>query len=909
MPKLEDLQLQIKQTGAIQATNVGKLADNLQLLSAAIKSFPEGAANNLAEINDAIKSIDATKATAVGKLATALEKLGKKSSEVNANAAGNVAAIGAAIEQMIDSIDTTRLNSISEALTNFKSAVSALNGVKGSAKASAITTPSVSAPASLGDTEATKTQVTPASEAMERTAEATSEATESVSRFREALASIGKFGKSALASTSNGFKTIAKTLAAPIWDNFKSKLSGIIGGVRNLVSSFGRIAMYRGLRTAIKAITSGFSEGIEHVYQWSQLVGDSFVQSMDSMATSAHYLRDSLGAMASPLIDALAPAIEVLVEHFVTLLNVVNQFIAALTGKDTWRKAVRTPTTYSGAMEDAAKNTKKATKAQKELNKALQGFDELNLLTTNEINARKPTTSGGGKDSGVSSTEFETKPIAKWIQDIKDEINKGDWEGAGTLLAQKLNTVIAKWKAKEAGQKLGEKFQKAIDFYLGFMKNFKWEQLGIKSATFINGLLSKIKAKSLGEAIVQKFNAAIKFLKGFTKKFNWKDAGKWLADVLIGAFTGIDWASLGSLIKNLAGGILDMIEAGIKELWNSRKEILQKIGDFFSNLGWDGLGNVVKLGGIIIGFKALFSSLFASTALSTSVMTSLNGMLSVVAAGAKLAVAVALVWGVGGIIDNIKKYGVDKGLWRSVNVLSPEMTAKLKLDESSFTDSMKSLIGIYAPVFEALGIEVPKVEDKQSSFSKSATRKVKVLYETNSKAVMDEIKALDKSNPKVTVTVKTSGLDDVEKRIKAAAKNRTVKLSFEPYVVTRSTNDSGRTTETRLDSKQFTRVLDRRAEGGFPDQGSMFVAGEVPGQAEMVGNINGKTGVASGKEITGIADAVRDTGQTEAELLREQNNLLRRLLTKTGTVTLAPSAAAGRWVNQSQAAYARATGG
>ena len=130
MPKLEDLQLQIKQTGAIQATNVGKLADNLQLLSAAIKSFPKGAANNLAEINAAIKSIDATKATAVGKLATALEKLGKKSSEVNANAAGNVAAIGAAIEQMIDSIDTTRLNSISEALTNFKSAVSALNGVK-----------------------------------------------------------------------------------------------------------------------------------------------------------------------------------------------------------------------------------------------------------------------------------------------------------------------------------------------------------------------------------------------------------------------------------------------------------------------------------------------------------------------------------------------------------------------------------------------------------------------------------------------------------------------------------------------------------------------------------------------------------------------------------------------------------
>ena len=908
MPKLEDLQLQIKQTGAIQATNVGKLADNLQLLSAAIKSFPKGAANNLAEINAAIKSIDATKATAVGKLATALEKLGKKSSEVNANAAGNVAAIGAAIEQMIDSIDTTRLNSISEALTNFKSAVSELNGVKGSAKAAESLSPA-SAPKSMGDTRSPIDDMTPASDAMEKTAEASNEATESVSRFKEVLASIGKFGKTALASFTNGFKTISKTLAAPIWDNFKSKLNGIIGGVRNLVSSFGRIAMYRALRTAIKAITTGFSEGIKHVYQWSQLVGDSFVKSMDSMATSAHYLRDSLGAMASPLIDALAPAIEVLVEHFVTLLNVVNQFIAALTGKDTWRKAVRTPTTYSGAMEDAAKNTKKATKAQKELNKALQSFDELNLLTTNEINARKPTTPSSSTTPGVSSTEFKTKPIAKWIQDIKDEIEKGNWEGAGTLLAQKLNTVIAKWDAQKAGQKLGEKFQKAIDFYLGFMKNFKWEQLGIKSADFINGLLSKIKAKSLGEAIVQKFNAAIKFLKGFTKKFNWKSAGKWLADVLIGAFTGIDWASLGTLIKDLAGGILDMLEAGIKELWNSRKEILQKFGDFFSNLGWDGLGNIVKLGGIIIGFKALFSSLFTSTALSTSVMASLNSMLSVVAAGAKLAIVVALVWGVGGIIDNIKKYGVDKGLWRSLNVFSPEMTAKLQLDESSFTDSMKNLFGIYAPVFKALGIDLPSVDDTQSSYSKSATRKVQVLYETNSKAVMDEIKALDKSNPKVTVSFESNGYKKIVGYRNDLAKAITTKVTFKPVVET--TDSKGRKSTNPIEHSQLKVLLDHAhyAEGGFPPQGSMFVAGEVPGQSEMVGTINGKTGVASGKEITGIADAVRDTGQTEAELLREQNNLLRRLLTKTGTVTLAPSAAAGRWVNQSQAAYARATGG
>jgi hypothetical protein len=89
--------------------------------------------------------------------------------------------------------------------------------------------------------------------------------------------------------------------------------------------------------------------------------------------------------------------------------------------------------------------------------------------------------------------------------------------------------------------------------------------------------------------------------------------------------------------------------------------------------------------------------------------------------------------------------------------------------------------------------------------------------------------------------------------------------------------------------------------------GDLFIANEAG--PELVGSINGRTAVASNQEITGISDAVRDTGETEAELLREQNRLLRQLLSKSNSVTLAPTAAAGRWVAQSQAAYARATGG
>ena len=91
------------------------------------------------------------------------------------------------------------------------------------------------------------------------------------------------------------------------------------------------------------------------------------------------------------------------------------------------------------------------------------------------------------------------------------------------------------------------------------------------------------------------------------------------------------------------------------------------------------------------------------------------------------------------------------------------------------------------------------------------------------------------------------------------------------------------------------------AEGGYPSMGSVFVAGEVPGAAEFVGNINGRTGVASGEEITGISEAVYSTGG-------ETNALLRELIAVSSGGTNRPSAAFGKFVSQSLNLYKGVTG-
>ena len=75
------------------------------------------------------------------------------------------------------------------------------------------------------------------------------------------------------------------------------------------------------------------------------------------------------------------------------------------------------------------------------------------------------------------------------------------------------------------------------------------------------------------------------------------------------------------------------------------------------------------------------------------------------------------------------------------------------------------------------------------------------------------------------------------------------------------------------------------AQGGFPEQGEMFIAREAG--AEMVGTIGRKTAVANNDQIvSGIAGGVAEANAEQNVLLREQNSLLRAILEKDSGVYL-----------------------
>ena len=91
---------------------------------------------------------------------------------------------------------------------------------------------------------------------------------------------------------------------------------------------------------------------------------------------------------------------------------------------------------------------------------------------------------------------------------------------------------------------------------------------------------------------------------------------------------------------------------------------------------------------------------------------------------------------------------------------------------------------------------------------------------------------------------------------------------------------------TLVKEVSFNRItVPTYAEGGFPEQGQMFIAREAG--AEMVGSIGRRTAVANNDQIVaGIAGGVAEANEEQNALLREQNSLLRAILEKDSGVYL-----------------------
>lgn len=181
-----------------------------------------------------------------------------------------------------------------------------------------------------------------------------------------------------------------------------------------------RVAFYRFVRTVLKEIAAAFKEGITNLYQWSSAVDGRFAKSMDKIATSTLYLKNSLGAMLAPIINTLAPVIDWIVDRIVDVINWINKLFAALSGSQTYTVAKKVATTWADAGKSAAGS---ARSAADDIKRTILGFDEINKL-------EKQNTSSGGSGSGNSTPGidytdmFEERRLDGWMSKLASFIDK-----------------------------------------------------------------------------------------------------------------------------------------------------------------------------------------------------------------------------------------------------------------------------------------------------------------------------------------------------------------------------------------------------------------------------------------------------------------------------------------------------
>ena len=353
----------------------------------------------------------------------------------------------------------------------------------------------------------------------------------------------------------------AKEFISLKFEKVKNSITGINKKFNELLKAFGRIAVYRALRTIIKSITEGFEEGLSNAYQWAVLTGNQFASSMDKIATSTQYAKNSIAAMAMPLYNAVAPIIDAIIDKFVSLVNVINQVFSVLSGSTVWTKALKQPKKYADAVSGAASSAKKSTDL------FLASFDELHLTNKSSDDS---SSSGGGSSIDYSSMFEEATVDAKvqeFVNKFKEAIANADWKTAGTMLGEKVNEMVDSVDWGGIGSKIGYYFNGAIQTLYYFLDTIDWYNIGSKVATLLNNCIAEIDFTILGALIAKKFTIVIDTVVGFVETLDWGNVGLAIGNAITGGFHEIqkciskyDWFGIGKKISSAINSALGSID-------------------------------------------------------------------------------------------------------------------------------------------------------------------------------------------------------------------------------------------------------------------------------------------------------------------------------------------------------------
>ena len=621
--EMEGLEFQIETTTGEAVKGVDALANTFRKF----KTLTKGglglgsSVKQLEKLDAALKKFDTSKLEGIGKALESVSKLGE------VKISGNVAKQLGSIADVMDRItlaDIERLEDMAKALRD----LGEVSNVKipkirvpASGTAVDVVTPTTGTAATSGMTQATSS--------VQEVSAAVTEVTQKTISFKSVLSGIGgvfkkgfSLGVGVLHKLGNAITKVAVAAGKAVKNllGFNKTSAGtaahvkhVTSGMGHLLSSFKRIAMYRLVRFALSAVTKALKEGVNNLYQYSAMMGGAFAVSMNSAATNALYLKNSLGAMAAPIVNALAPAIDYLSGKIVSLLNLINMLIARLTGSSTYTAAKKISASYGDAFDSAAGSAKEAADKIKSYT---TGIDELNIIQETPDNG-----SGGGGGGGADyGSMFEEIPIDSKISDfadrLKEAFDNADWEAVGTLVGTKVNELIDSVDYSGIGKKIGFGINGAVQTAYYFLDTVDFNNIGRHVAELVNNALAEVDTSFIGKTIVKWFTLKWDFILGFLSELDWGQVASKLADGLKGAFdeatnwlSQYDWGQVGRDVwEKIKSAVTDadwgaVVSSLAKALGSALGGLVSLLGSFCKGV-WEDIsayftGKIEECGGDI----------------------------------------------------------------------------------------------------------------------------------------------------------------------------------------------------------------------------------------------------------------------------------------------------------------------
>lgn len=435
---------------------------------------------------------------------------------------------------------------------------------------------------------------------------------------------------SGLKSLSEAAKKAAKTLAQMVGRGIISGLRKISTGVFGLNKSVNKSTS--GFNTSLKTLLR-YGIGIESLFTLINKLRSALVEGFKNLAqysndtnatisglmSSLEQCKNALATAFDPILQAVAPALNYLINLVTAAATAVAHLIAALTGKSTFIKATKVQKDYAKSLKGTGSAAKSA---GEDAEGALAPFDKLNVMA-DEATGKGSGGGGGGAGGTLAEDMFETVPVESKFKQLADNLKKfiksEDWKGLGAYIANGLNAGLQKIYDVISWDNVGPKITYFVNAFtetfnsivdnldwdlLGgtigagvntvvntlnlLIEGIDWENIGIKLSVGFRGMLNEINWTNLGNLIGNKFMITWNIFKGFvddmwrTNNFTglsgWNELGISLAQGFNGVFEKMDFGQIGTTLGKVITGIF---QAAI---------------DFAKTFDWKGLGENIANG-------------------------------------------------------------------------------------------------------------------------------------------------------------------------------------------------------------------------------------------------------------------------------------------------------------------------